>query len=69
MNKEILKNENEKYNINNVLKKRKDYINKIEHVNNIINKIVEYNIKEEKILNEEHYDISKMLINELNQCL
>ena len=69
MNKEILKNENEKYNINNVLKKRKDYINKIEPVNDIINKIVEYSIKEEKILNEEYYDISKMFINELNQCL
>ena len=38
-------------------------------MNDITNKIVEYNIKEEKILNEEHYDISKMLINELNQCL
>ena len=67
----VEKNEPEKLtnNIEIVLEKRKEYIDEIEPMNNLINKLVEFGVNEEKILNEEFFNISKLFVDKLNECL
>ena len=38
-------------------------------MNNLINKVSEYGLNEEKLLNEEFYNILNMFVNKLNECL
>ena len=56
-------------NIEKVLEAKKNYIKEIEPMNNIINKLVEYGLNEEKLLNEEFSNILKMFLDKLNECL
>ena len=56
-------------NIEKVLEAKKNYIKEIEPVNNIINKLVEHGLNEEKLLNEEFSNILKMFLDKLNECL
>jgi hypothetical protein len=56
-------------NLSKVLETRDAYFSKVEPMNDIINKLVEYGINQEKLLNEEFFNISKMFVDKLNECL
>ena len=68
MNKEMGFN-NSNNNIDKVLEAKKNYLKEIDPMNNIINKLVEHGLNEEKILNEEFSNILKMFLTKLNECL
>ena len=56
-------------NIKKVLDAKKDYLNKIAPTNDIIKKLVEFGLNEEKLLCEELFNISKLFADKLNECL
>lgn len=56
-------------NIEMVLKTKKKYMDDLNSINILIDKLVEYGINEEKLLNEEFYNISKIFVDKLIDCL
>ena len=56
-----------KNNIADVLEARKNYFDKIEPMNNLMNKLVNFGINEENNLNEEIYNISNFFIDKLKE--
>ena len=56
-------------NINQVLETRKAYLNRIAPTNDIVKKLVEFGLNEEKLLGEELYNISKLFVDKLNECV
>ena len=74
MNKEMgITNNNDnnlpQNNLENVKKLRKEYLDKITPMNNFIHKIEEYGSKQEKLLNHDLFNISKIFVDKLNECL
>ena len=76
MNKEMGINKNgssqnieQNNNIENVLKLRQNYVDKINKMNEFLHKLTEFGLKQEKILNEEFFNISKIFVDKLNECL
>ncbi len=58
-----------KNNIKTVLEKKKNYTEKVEPLNILIDKLVELGAKEEEIINEEYFNICNKFVNKLNECL
>ena len=56
-------------NLETVLSFRKKYLDKVGPINALVHKLVEFGIKEEKLLNEEFLNISKIFVGKLNECL
>lgn len=56
-------------NLETVLSFRKKYLDKVGPMNALVHKLVEFGIKEEKLLNEEFLNISKIFVGKLNECL
>ena len=56
-------------NIKTVLESRKTYLNRIAPTNDIVKKLVEFGLNEEKLLGEELYNISKLFVDKLNECV
>ena len=56
-------------NIENVLRLRKNYVDKIAQMDEFLNKLSEFGLKQEKLLNEEFFNISKIFVDKLNECL
>jgi hypothetical protein len=56
-------------NINQVLETRKAYLNRIAPTNDIVKKLVEFGLNEKKLLGEELYNISKLFVDKLNECV
>ena len=56
-------------NVKKVLEARKEYLNKIAPTNDIVKKLVEFGLNEEKLLGEELFNISKLFADKLNECL
>ena len=56
-------------NLTDVLESKKKYLEQIAHMNNLINKLSEYGLNEEKTLNEEFHNILDMFVIKLNECL
>ena len=56
-------------NIENVLRLRKNYVDKIAPMNEFLNKLSDFGLKQEKLLNEEFFNISKIFVDKLNECL
>ena len=56
-------------NIKTVLESRKTYLNRIAPTNDIVKKLVEFGLNEEKLLDEELYNISKLFVDKLNECV
>ena len=56
-------------NLTDVLESKRKYLEQIAHMNNLINKLSEYGLNEEKTLNEEFHNILDMFVIKLNECL
>ena len=56
-------------NLTDVLESKRKYLEQIGHMNNLINKLSEYGLNEEKTLNEEFHNILDMFVIKLNECL
>ena len=66
---ESLENNELNNNIENVLRLRKNYVDKIAQMDEFLNKLSEFGLKQEKLLNEEFFNISKIFVDKLNECL